>query len=177
MIWMRGHSAELLPEGIQHIALIMHMNSVLCPWSWEHGCLWATPLSVLSWTCASSNWIQMSAYSCTACTYFAYVTWWGKMFIGKSVTWVDWNTRIIFDLDVITTFLFSEKHLWTCSSLDLVIIGLGNHCVSPMAGEGWPGILFRRSEESSQTEGAPRRPMTCDDHWPFIQPSNPSIHL
>ena len=73
-IWMRGHSAELLPEGIQHIALIMHMNSVLCPWSCKHGRLWATPLSVISRICACSNWHQMSAYGCIACTCFASVT-------------------------------------------------------------------------------------------------------
>ena len=70
---------------------------------------------------------------------------WGKMFIGKSVTWVYRNTRNIFDLDV-------ENHLSSIvgSSLVLVIIGLGHHCVPPMAGEGWPGNFCSDVEHFGQ---------------------------
>ena len=59
---------------------------------------------------------------------------WGKMFIGKSVTLVYWNTGIIFDLDV-------ENHLWSIvgSSLVLVIIVCLRRQVRGGEGSCWEG--------------------------------------
>ena len=100
----------------------------------------------------------------------AYVVKGWKMFIDMSVRWVDWNTINHFWSWCDYNIVF-EKHLSrpiVHSSLVLVIIDLGNHCVPPMADEGWPGILLRRSEESPfwrSTDALVRR-------WLMVSPSS-----